>query len=90
MLPNLSYSAVMLQTGAAFLQVAAPMTADRAAWNVPADGALAHQVWSDRMYQFNFVTPQQAKVEITEEQSRMLHKSLIASFDEFVPPIFLS
>jgi hypothetical protein len=90
MLANMGYSAVVLQTGAAFLQVVTPMTADRAAWNIPAGVAVPHQAWSDRTFRFSFVAPQHSEVTITEEQSRTLHKALVASFDDFVAPILIS
>lgn len=90
MLANMGYTTVMLQTGAAFLQVVTPMTADRGVWNVPGEATVAHQAWSDRSFRFSFVAPKSAEVTITEEQSISLHNALIASFDDFVAPILIS
>lgn len=88
MLANMGYS--VLQTGAALMQVVTPMTADGAAWHIPAGVAASNQVWSDRSFRFSIVAPKQVKVAITEAQSVSLHNALIASFDEFVPPILIS
>jgi hypothetical protein len=90
MLANMGYTTVMLQTGAAFLQVVTPMTAERGVWNALGEAAVAHQAWSDRSFRFSIVAPQQAEVSITEAQSISLHNALIASFDEFVAPILIS
>lgn len=90
MLANMGYTTVMLQTGAAFLQVVTPMTADRGNWNAPLQAAVAHQAWSDRSFRFSFVAPKSTKVAITEEQSISLHNALLASFDEFIEPILIS
>ncbi|MEA3264604.1 MAG: hypothetical protein U9R07_14085 [Pseudomonadota bacterium] len=90
MLATMGYTTVMLQTGAAFLQVVTPMTADRGVWNAPGEAAVAHQAWSDRSFRFSIVAPRQAEVAITEAQSISLHNALIASFDEFIAPILIS
>lgn len=90
MLATMGYSTVMLQTGAALLQVVTPMTADRGVWNAPGEAAVAHQAWSDRSFRFSIVAPKQAGVTITEAQSVSLHNALIASFDEFIAPILIS
>lgn len=90
MLATMGYSTVMLQTGAALLQVVTPMTADRGVWSAPGKAAVAHQAWSDRSFRFSIVAPKQAEVVITEAQSVSLHNALIASFDEFTAPILIS
>lgn len=90
MLASLGNAAVMMQSGAAFLQVVTPMTADRAIWLVPAGSVEMRQVWSDRAYQFNFVAPLKVELAISEGQSKSLHEALIASFDEFIAPILIS
>ena len=87
MLASMGYSTVMLQSGAAFLQVVTPMTADRPAWVMPSNPAVAHQAWSDLAFRFNFVAPKPVELTITEEQSASLHRALIASFDDFIAPI---
>lgn len=90
MLATMGYTAVMLQTGAAFLQVTAPMTADRATWKQSADMIAATPVWSDRAYKFSFSAVPSNPVVLGEKQSRTLHNALIASFDEFIAPIVIS
>ena len=90
MLANMGYTTVMLQTGAAFLQVVTPMTAARGVWTAPGEAAVAHQAWSDRSFRFSIVAPRQSEFAISEEQSRSLHNALIASFDEFIAPILIS
>ena len=90
MLASLGYSTVVLQSGVAFLQAVAPLTADRPAWVVPADLAAVHQVWSDRTFKFIFTAPRSNALRISEEQSKSLHKALIASFDVFIAPILIS
>lgn len=90
MLATMGYSTVMLQTGAALLQVVTPTTGDRGAWNAPEQAAVAHQAWSDRSFRFSIVAPKQTEVTISEAQSVSLHNALIASFDEFIAPILIS
>lgn len=89
MLATMNYAAFALQTSAAILQVATPMTGDRAALGQPAPLVASTQTWSDRRYQFNFTPLQINEVKIDEAQSRTLHNALIASFDEFVAPILI-
>jgi hypothetical protein len=90
MLASMSYATVMLQTGAALLQVVTPMTGKLPVWSAPGIADAPHQAWSDRSFRFNFVAPKQADFVITEEQSVLLHKALIASADEFIAPILIS
>ena len=90
MLANIGYTTVMFQTGAALLQIVTPVTADRTAWSVYDDATAAHQAWSDRSFRFSIIAPKQTHVTVTEDQSKSLHKALIASFDEFVAPILIS
>lgn len=90
MLATMNYTAAMLQTSVAFLQVATPMTGDRVPSVQPSPLEAATQTWSDRSYQFNFTKVQTNKLSITEAQSRTLHNALIASFDEFIAPILIS
>jgi hypothetical protein len=90
MLANMGYAAVALQTGAAFLQVAAPMTADGAIWGKQAEIIATSPVWSDRAYRFNFIAMASVPLVVDEKQSGTLHNALIASFDEFIAPIAIS
>lgn len=90
MLANMGYTAVVLQTGAAILQVATPMTADQANWALPAHTVDMHQAWSDRTFRFSFAAPQYTEITINEEQSQTLHKALISSFDDFIAPILIA
>lgn len=85
----MSYTALMLQTGAAFLQVATPMTADSGAWVKSPEPSTYIPVWSDLAYQFKFISLSGNVVKLDEKQSRVLHTALIASFNDFRPPIFV-
>ncbi len=83
----MSYSAAI--TGAAFLQVASPTTAVPASYGLPADAMAASPAWSDRSYRFSFVSVLELPALIDEKQNATLHRALLASFDEIIPPKFI-
>lgn len=90
MLSSTGYTAVMLQTGAAFLQVAVPLGTGSAASTLPADEVISSSAWSDQAYRFKFSSVPISSFALDEKQSRALHEALIASFEEFILPIELS
>ncbi len=89
MLAKIGYSTVVLQTGAAMLQVVVPSSGDRTTDWQGGEVVEAGRVWSDTSYQFNIVTPKVAPVEITESQSQALHEAFLASLDDFIAPILI-
>lgn len=87
MLSTMSYSAAI--TGAAFLQIASPTTAEPASYGLPAEVLAASPAWSDRSYRFSFLSVLELPALIDEKQNETLHRALMASFDEIIPPKFI-